>query len=101
MADGEEVADGITEDFLQYIRNHRKRIERLVFTDEVRKNYLVNAFMFPAVDTCLDPFGWGDIDMNTLKTFCDDRLSLDFERVQRMVQPVIRRQNRDTQIKFE
>ena len=57
MADGVDVAEGITEDFLQYIRKHRKRIERLAFTDEVRKNYLVNAFMFPAVDTCLDPFG--------------------------------------------
>lgn len=29
MADGVDVAEGITEDFLQYIRKHRKRIERL------------------------------------------------------------------------
>lgn len=57
--------------------------------------------MFPAVDTCLDPFGWGDIDIKTLKDFCDNRLSLDFERVQRMIQPVIKRQNRDIQTKFK
>ena len=99
MADGVDVSEGITEDLLQYIRKYRKRIDELVFTDDIRKNYLVNAFMFPAVDNCLDPFGWGSIDTQALQSFCDDRLSLDAERVMRMVQPVIKRQKRDVQTK--
>ena len=90
MAEGKSVSGGITDDFLQYCRKYDKQLQSLEFKDTIRRYFVVNTFMFPAVDSCLDPFGWGSIDMKELRRFCESREDLDERRILRMVTPVMK-----------
>ena len=58
----------------------------------------MNAFLFPAVDTSLEPFSWSSVRMDLLSEFCERRSGVDYERIRRMVDPAIRNQDRSTQI---
>ena len=90
MAEGKSVSGGITDDFLQYCRKYDKQLQSLEFKDTIRRDFVVNTFMFPAVDSCLDPFGWGSIDMKELRRFCESREDLDERRILRIVTPVMK-----------
>ena len=58
----------------------------------------MNAFLFPAVDTSLEPFSWSSVQMDLLSEFCERRSGVDYDRIRRMVDPAIRNQDRSTQI---
>lgn len=90
MAEGKSVSEGITDDFLRYCRKYGKQLQSLEFKDTIRRDFIVNSFMFPAVDSCLDPFGWGSMDMKELKRFCEAREGLDEKRILRMITPVMK-----------
>lgn len=108
MADGFSVSERATAEMLEYVRKYRKKLDLLEFEPSFGRQVglgvkcevkaVVNAFLFPAVDTSLEPFSWGSVKMDLLSEFCGRRSGVDFERIRRMVDPAIRNQERSSQL---
>ena len=47
----------------------------------------------------LEPFSWGELKLSTLQQFCNLHPTVDYERLEKFVQPVLQSQNRDVQLK--
>ena len=95
MLDKEDISD----DLLSYIRKRQTTLKELSCSDSIYKNYVVQAFMFPAVNSDMHPFCWRDIDYSALDSFCRTRDNLDVHRLLKMIDPAVRNQHRDVQRK--
>ena len=95
MLEKEEIPDAL----LSYIRKRQTILKELSFSDSIYKNYVVQAFMFPAVNSDMQPFCWRDIDYSALDSFCRTRDNLDVHRLLKMIDPAVQNQHRDVQRK--
>ena len=91
--------DQLSEEFVAYVHKRQKKLQTMIFSDSIHRNYVVQAFMFPAVNSSLEPFGWGEIDFSALQSFCQARDGLDVHKLMRMIQPAVSNQKRDKQVK--
>ena len=91
--------DEISEDFLSYARKRQPTLSELSFSDAIYKNYVVQAFMFPAVNSDIQSFNWRDLDYPALESFCRTHDNLDAHKILKMIDPAVKNQHRDVQRK--
>ena len=97
--DLEEKVEDLDKDFVEYVKLHEKKLKSLRFGNVIR-NQLYNAFMFPAIDMSLEPFSWGAVKLADLQLFCNSHPSVDYERLHKVVDPILRSQCREVQLKW-
>lgn len=97
--DQEEETGDLDKDFVEYVKLHEKKLKLLRFGNAI-SNQLYNAFMFPAIDMSLEPFSWGSVKLSDLQLFCNSHPSVDYERLHKVVDPILRSQCREVQLKW-
>ena len=98
LLDHDEQSKEMNPEFLKFVKQHEKKLKELHFGNVVNAS-VNNAFLFPAIDMSLEPFSWGELKLSTLQQFCNLHPTVDYERLEKIVQPVLQSQHRDVQLK--
>ena len=98
LLDHDEQSEEMNPEFLKFVKLHEKKLKELHFGNVVNAS-VNNAFLFPAIDMSLEPFSWGELKLSTLQQFCNLHPTVDYERLEKFVQPVLQSQHRDVQLK--
>ena len=99
LLDLNERNEQVNPEFLDFVKLHEKKLKELNFSNVVNPS-VNNAFLFPAIDMSLEPFSWGEVKLSSLQQFCNLHPTVDYERLRRIVQPVLQSQRTDVQLKF-
>lgn len=98
LLDHDEQSGKMNPEFLKFVKLREKKLKALHFGNVVNAS-VNNAFLFPAIDMSLEPFSWGELKLSTLQQFCNLHPTVDYERLEKIVQPVLQSQHRDIQLK--
>ena len=98
LLDHDEQSEEMNPEFLKFVKLHEKKLKELHFGNVVNAS-VNNAFLFPAIDMSLEPFSWGELKLSTLQQFCNLHPTVDYERLEKIVHPVLQSQHRDVQLR--
>lgn len=92
----ENSLDGVWKKFFNQFKDKLKQLE---FPDSFVDQNVINAFMFPAVDSSLEPFEWGEYDSKRMAWFLHNHSSVNESRLNNIIKPALKNQ-KGRQLRF-
>lgn len=92
----ETSIDGVWKDFFNQFKD---KLKKLQFPEFFVDQNVINAFMFPAVDSSLEPFEWGEYDSKRMSWFLHNHSSVNESRLINIINPALKNQ-KERQLRF-
>ena len=82
------------------IETVKERLTKLDFSSLASSQHIVQAFMFPAVRSSIEPFEWGEYDQKKMGEFLQHHPSVNESKIMRIIQPALKKRKRELQLQY-